>query len=69
MYNNHVRLVKSRCLYETTIKVEPIERVYLRSSNSQLTFFLETIINVEVSVRIYLTNTPSQLALFVLDKS
>ena len=36
VYTNQARLVSSRCLYETTVRVEPIDRVYLRSSPTSL---------------------------------
>ena len=36
MYTSQIRLVYSRCLHETTLEVKPIDRVYLRSSPSQL---------------------------------
>ena len=39
-YTHLVCLVNSRCLYETTLKVEAIVRVYLPSSTSKLTLFV-----------------------------
>jgi hypothetical protein len=42
MYTYQVRLVGSRCLLETTIEVEPIDRVYLPNLSylgSQLALF------------------------------
>ena len=39
MYTKQVRLVNSRCLYKATLKVEPIDRVYLPNLSSQLAVF------------------------------
>jgi hypothetical protein len=39
VYTYQIRLVNSRCLHETTLKVEPIDRVYLINSPCQLALF------------------------------
>ena len=38
-YTYQVRLVNLRCLYQTILKVEPIDHVYLPDSSSQLALF------------------------------
>ena len=47
MFNNQVRLVDSRCLYETILTVKPIYLIYLLNSLSQLALFVRATLKVE----------------------
>ena len=66
MYTYPIRQVNSR-LYEITLKVELIERIYLQIHLVNSRCLHETTFKVEVIVRVCLPSPPSQLALFVRD--
>ena len=65
------RLVNSRCLYKTNLKVGPVCSVYIGSSPGQLTFYLKTT-KLRLNWPCILTKSTylgSQLALFVRGKT
>ena len=55
MYTNQVRLINPSCLYETTLKVEPIDRVYLPIMPSQHALFVREKL-LELSILTVYTN-------------
>ena len=66
MYPYQVLLVNSRYLYETTLKDEPIDRVYLPIRLFNSLWLHATSVKVEATVR---ESLPSHLALLVRDNS
>ena len=80
---DQVRLVQSRYLYETTLTVEPIDRIYLNHSSTVVkssclhhsstvvksSSLYETALKDEAIDRLYVPSPRSQLALLVSDNS
>ena len=53
MYTDQVHLVNARCLYNVTLKVEPIAPAFLPNRLDNLRGMHETTLKVVASVRVY----------------
>ena len=63
VYTYPIRLVNSRCLHKTTLRVEANDHVNLPSPPSQLVLFVPDNLTVEQVDRVYLTSVYTQVRL------
>jgi hypothetical protein len=69
LYTNQVRIVNSRCLYDTTHKVVPVDRLTYEVRLANFSSFHITPLEVEATVHVYLLGPPVQLPVCVIDNS